>query len=194
MVAEENTNDEMVNTQTAGDAPDSDLDLNDVDALRKRLQEEKERADRSYANWQRVAADMANFKRRTEQERSDASKFANAMLILNLLPIVDDLDRALQNVSAELAGLTWIDGIYLINRKLQVVLENQGLKPIEAVGQPFDPNLHEAVLHGPGEEGKVVAELQRGYVLGDRVIRPSLVKVGNGEPEEQAAPSSSMAS
>ncbi len=182
MSPEENVN-ESAELVTENQDADADLALDNVDALRKRLLEEKERADRAYTNWQRTAADMANFKRRTEQERSDATKYGNAMLILNLLPIVDDLDRALQNLSAELAGLTWIDGIHLINRKLQAILENQGLKAIEAVGQPFDPNFHEAVLRGPGEEGKVLAELQRGYTLSDRVVRPTLVKVGNGESE-----------
>lgn len=182
MFPDENAN-ESAELIAENQGVDADLALDSVDALRKRLLEEKERADRAYANWQRTAADMANFKRRTEQERSDATKYGNAMLILNLLPIVDDLDRALQNLPAELSGLTWIDGIYLINRKLQAILENQGLKPIEAVGQPFDPNFHEAVLRGPGEDGKVLAQLQRGYTLSDRVIRPTLVKVGNGEPE-----------
>lgn len=182
MFPEENTN-ESAELITENHDADADLALDNVDALRQRLLEEKERADRAYTNWQRTAADMANFKRRTEQERSDATKYGNAILILNLLPIVDDLDRALQNLPTQLAGLTWIDGIYLINRKLQAILESQGLKPIEAVGQPFDPNFHEAVLRGPGEEGKVLAELQRGYTLSDRVIRPTLVKVGNGESE-----------
>ncbi|MBI2885644.1 MAG: nucleotide exchange factor GrpE [Chloroflexi bacterium] len=156
----------------------------DVATLSQRLEQERARAESHYASWQRTAADFANFKRRTEQERSDAIKFANAMLMLNILPILDDLERALSSVSADLAGLTWIDGIHLIYRKLQAMLESQGLKVIEAVGQPFDPNRHEAVLRGPGQEGIVLAELQRGYALNDRVIRPTLVKVGTGEQPE----------
>lgn len=160
-----------------------------IAALQQQLEQERARAESHYTSWQRTAADFANFKRRTEQERGDAVKFANAMLMLNILPILDDLERALSSVSADLAGLTWIDGIHLIYRKLQAMLESQGLKAIEAVGQPFDPNLHEAVLRGPGQEGIVLAELQRGYVLNDRVIRPTLVKVGTGEqPEGEAAP------
>lgn len=163
----------------------------DSEALRSSLDEERQRAESYYSSWQRAAADFANYRRRTEQERSESVKFANAMLILNILPVLDDLERALNSVSAELAGLTWIDGIHLIYRKLQAVLEAQGLKAIEAVGQPFDPNYHEAVMHGPGEEGKVVAELQRGYMLHDRVIRPALVKVGSGETAEAGAPPAS---
>ena len=151
------------------------------EALAKQLAEERQRAESFYASWQRSAADFANFKRRTEQERADATRFASAMLIMNILPVLDDLERALQSVSKELAGLTWVDGIQIIYRKLQMVLEAQGLKPIEAVGKAFDPNAHEAVLRAPGEEGIVLAELQRGYMIHDRVIRPALVKVGNGE-------------
>ena len=154
------------------------------EALAKQLAEERQRAESFYASWQRSAADFANFKRRTEQERADATRFANAMLIVNILPVLDDLERALQSVSKELAGLTWVDGIQIIYRKLQMVLEAQGLKPIEAVGKAFDPNAHEAVLRAPGEEGIVLAELQRGYMLHDRVIRPALVKVGNGEADQ----------
>lgn len=153
-----------------------------IEALQQALEQEKSKADTYYTSWQRSAADFANYRRRTEQDRAEASKFANAMLILNILPVLDDLERALNSVSADLAGLTWIDGIHIIYRKLLAVLEAQGLKAIEAVGQPFDPNLHEAVLRAPGEEGKVLSELQRGYLLYDRVIRPTLVKVGTDGP------------
>ena len=152
-----------------------------IETLQQALEQEKSKAESYHTSWQRSAADFANFKRRTEQDRAEASKFANAMLILNILPVLDDLERALNSVSADLAGLTWIDGIHIIYRKLLAVLESQGLKAIEAVGQPFDPNLHEAVLRAPGQEGKVLSELQRGYLLHDRIIRPTLVKVGTGE-------------
>lgn len=152
----------------------------DMLTLQERLKEEQQRAETFYSNWQRTAADFANFKRRTEQERSDASRFASSMLVLSLLPIVDDLERAMGNVPRELTGLTWIDGIHLIYRKLLAMLENQGVAPIEAVGQPFDPNLHEAVMRAPGDEGQVLSELQRGYTLQGRVIRPALVTVGTG--------------
>lgn len=104
------------------------------------------------------------------------------MLVLSLLPVLDDLERAMGNVPRELAGLTWIDGVQLIYRKLLATLEAQGVAPIEAVGQPFDPNLHEAVMRAPGDEGLVLSELQRGYTLQGRVIRPALVTVGAGEP------------
>ena len=105
----------------------------------------------------------------------------NAAFVINLLPLVDDLERALRTVDAKLAGLTWLDGIWLIYRKFQQVLENAGVKEIQADGQPFDPNVHEAIQEAPGEDGKVLSVVQRGYMLGDRVIRPAMVVVGRGQ-------------
>lgn len=182
---------------TQEESAPQDTEPKSLEELQQLLEEEKQRAESYYASWQRAAADFANYKRRTEQERGEAERFASAMLIVHLLPVIDDLERALNSVSKELAGYIWIDGIHLIYRKLQAVLEAQELKPIEALGQPFDPSLHEAVQRAPGEEGKVLAELQRGYTLNGRVVRPTLVTVGAGEAaqatldqSEQPQPSS----
>ncbi len=150
----------------------------DVEGLLKRLDEEKEKAAGYLASWQRAAADYQNYKRRAEQERSEVGRLASASLVINLLPLIDDLERALKTVDVKLAGLTWIDGVWLIYRKFQAVLENFGVKEIPADGQPFDPNSHEAISEAPGEEGKVISIVQKGYTLGDRVIRPAMVIVG----------------
>ena len=112
-----------------------------------------------------------------EQERSEVGRLATASLVINLLPLLDDLERALRTVDTKLAGLTWIDGVWLIYRKLQAVLENAGVKEIEADGVPFDPNVHEAISEAPGEEGTVVSVVQKGYMLGERVVRPARVRV-----------------
>ena len=157
----------------------------DEEALKKALAEEKEKAEGYLANWQRAQADFINYKRRSEQEKGEISKFANASLMFNLLPILDDLERAFTSIPPHLARLTWADGIRLIERKLQASLEVQGLSPIKALGEPFDPKFHEAAMHGKGKEGIVIEELQKGYKLHDRVIRPSMVVVGNGEKEEK---------
>ena len=90
------------------------------------------------------------------------------------------MERALESIPDNITDATWADGIKLIHRKLQSVLQSQGLTDIEAEGENFDPHLHEAMLSGDGEEGKVVEVLQRGYKLHDRVIRPTTVKVGKG--------------
>ena len=157
----------------------------DVEALKQALAEEQAKAETNLAGWQRTQADFVNYKRRNEQDREELGKFANAALIFNLLPVLDDLERAFASVPRNLAKLSWVDGIRLIERKLWATLEAQGLSAIEALGEPFDPNLHEAAMHGKGKEGIVIDELQKGYKLHDRVIRPAMVAVGNGEEDEE---------
>ncbi len=170
----------------SADAPSMEEEPQDVEGLRARLEEEKAKAQSYLEKWQRAAADFQNHKRRVEQERSEMGRLANASFVINLLPLVDDIERALRTVDAKLAGLTWIDGIWLIYRKFQAVLESAGVKEIPAAeGQPFDPQVHEAISEAPGEEGKVVSVVQKGYTLGDRVIRPTMVIVGKADAKEQ---------
>jgi molecular chaperone GrpE len=166
------------------DSPVPAAETEDIDALKAGLEEEKKKAETYLANWQRAAADFQNYKRRTDQEREELGRLANAALVINILPILDDMERALTSVDARLAGLTWVDGIWLIYRKLQAVLEASGVKQIQTEGQQFDPRYHEAVMTGEGEEGKVVSEVQKGYLLGDRVLRPAMVVVGQGSREQ----------
>jgi len=156
--------------------------------LREQLEQERQRADANHAGWQRATADFINFKRRTEQEREDQARFANTALILNVMPAADDLERALQHVEPELEGSVWIEGVRQILRKLKGALAAAGVTEIDAVGQPFDPNLHEAIAEGEGDEGMVVSEAQRGYMLGGRVIRPSMVVVGRGSDPGAGTP------
>ena len=156
----------------------------DIEVLKQALAEEKAKVEANLAGWQRAQADFINYKRRSEQEKEEISKFANAALMLNLLPILDDLERALVSIPPKLVGFTWVEGISLIERKLRASLEVQGLSQIKALGEPFDPNLHEAAMYAKGKEGIVIEELQTGYKLHDRVIRPTMVVVGNGEEEE----------
>ena len=153
--------------------------------LEAQLAEEREKAQSYLASWQRAAADYQNFKRRVDQEREELARLANAALIINLLPIVDDLERALENVDARLAGLTWLDGVRLIHRKFQALLEMSGVGEIAADGEAFDPNVHEAVMFGDGEDGKVIGVVQKGYKLGGRVLRPAMVVVGKGEGQAE---------
>jgi molecular chaperone GrpE len=156
-----------------------------IEELERELGETKARAEEHLYNWQRSAADFSNYKRRTEDERSQLGQFSNAILIGKLLAVLDDFDRALESVPAE-AHDPWIEGVKLVERKLRGVLESEGVSPIEAVGQSFDPNLHEAVAHEETTEhpdNEVIGEVQRGYRLHDRVIRPSLVRVANNPKE-----------
>jgi molecular chaperone GrpE len=145
------------------------------------LASEREKAETYYKNWQRSAADFVNFKRRVEQERSETARLGIAAMVINILPIFDDLDRAVGSVDANLAGLNWVQGVSAIHQKFGRLLEAMGVKEIEAAGKQFDPSCHEAVGKQPGEEGKVLHVVQKGYELQGKVIRPAMVIVGSSE-------------
>ena len=157
---------------------EAEVKIEDVEALKQALAEEKEKTEKYLTNWQRSQADFSNYKRRIEQERGEIVEFANSTLILNLLPILDDLERAFTSLPEQFTKLSWIDGIKLSYNKLKATLEVQGLSEIKAKGEKFDPHLHEAVMRQEGEEGMVIEEIQKGYKLKDKVIRPSMVIVG----------------
>ena len=161
------------------------IETEDVEALKESLSEEKVKAENHLQNWQRTQADFINYKRRSEQEKEEMKEFANSVLICNLLPVLDDLERALSSIPPKLAKLPWAEGIRLIERKFHSVLEAQGVTPIKTKGKQFDPNLHEAAMSAPGREGIVVKEMKRGYRLRDRIIRPATVAVGSGNEENK---------
>ena len=174
---------EMTHDEEDGEPVEAEdvADSGDVESLKKALQEEREKAERYLANWQRAEADFINYKKRSEQERAETAESANAALVKDLLPVLDDLERALGNVPRDFDDPTWVEGIKLIYRKLKGVLEERGLEEIVAEGEEFDPNIHEAVMCVEGEEGKVCEEIQKGYRFRDRLLRPSMVKVGKEE-------------
>lgn len=180
----------MENETQAG-APDAEAGPDGGTAsIEEQLAKAQEAAQRFEDNWKRAAADLQNYKRRAEEERSEARRLAGAAILDNLLPVLDDFERAFATLDLRLRSMTWFDGIALIYRKLEMLLQNNGVKPIESLGKPFDPQFHEAVQHVDGEDGKVIAEIQRGYMLGDRVLRPAMVVVGKGtksEDEESGA-------
>lgn len=146
----------------------------------ERAAKAEQEAEEFRNKWMRAAADFQNLKRRSDQERQDLLRYGNASLIINILPAIDDLERALGNVDAGLAGLTWVEGIAHIYRKFKQTMESAGVTEIQTEGETFDPNVHEAIQYAPGDEGRVISEVQKGYKLGDRVIRPAMVVVGKG--------------
>jgi len=154
--------------------------------LEQQLAEAKAQAAEYLDQWRRTAADLSNYRKRTEREREEITRFSNAALLTRLLPVIDDFDRAMVALPADLRHLTWVEGVALIEHKLRLILEGEGLKPIEAVGKPFDPERHEAVVREETDaypDGQVIAELQRGYELNGRVLRPALVKVAVARPK-----------
>ncbi len=157
-------------------------ELTTVEALAERVVQ----LERESAEWRdqymRTLADMKNLRRRTDTERAELIRSAGAGLLLKLLPVVDDLERAVQSVTDDVANTPWYGGFRLIPQKLANLLETEGVTAIATVGEDFDPNRHEAVIYEPaeGQDGKVTGELQRGYLLREKVLRPSMVKVGQG--------------
>ncbi|RJO62699.1 MAG: nucleotide exchange factor GrpE [Dehalococcoidia bacterium] len=156
-----------------------------IAALKQEIIDAKAKAQEYLEGWQRGQADFVNFKKRLEQDKIDAAKYANAGLILKILPVLDDFERAVGAVPPSMAKEPWVGGINGIARKLESVLESVGLTAIKAQGEFFDPNLHEASGSAPGPEGLVVMELEKGYKLADRVLRPARVMVGNGEGDSE---------
>ena len=168
-----------------GRGPSRAAMLEKIEDLERVLEQVREQSDENLRALQRSAADFANYRRRVDEEREQLSQFSNAVLIGRLLAVLDDFDRALQNVPAA-THEGWVDGVRLVERKLRSLLEAEGVTQIEALGTQFDPNQHEAVVHeetADHPDNQVIGELQRGYRLHDRVIRPALVRVANNPKE-----------
>lgn len=136
---------------------------------------------------QRERASFQNFRRRSEAERTESQQYATGQLLKKLLPVMDDLDRALAHAPA---GEAWVEGVRMVARKFQSLLEAEGVTAVDALGKPFDPTVHEAVAYEDGGDGEdvVMAEFARGYRHRDRVLRPAMVKVGKGQPADSNPP------
>jgi molecular chaperone GrpE len=149
----------------------------EIESLTGQLREAEKKAAEYKDGWARSQADFQNYKKRLERDNELTYITMKGDIIKKILPALDDLERALQNRPADNG---WANGIELIARKLQNVLESEGIKRIEAEGAEFDPNYHEAISHEPADgvkSGFVIAVVQNGYMLGERVIRPALVRV-----------------
>jgi molecular chaperone GrpE len=161
--------------------PDTEYEQSeDIEALQTALAEEKEKAEKYLANWQRSQADLENYIKRSEQEKSGIVESANRMLVSDLLPILDDFERAFSAMPVELHEQNWTEGMRLIYNKIKAVLEAQGLAEIEAKGECVDPSWHEAAGQLEGEEGICVEEIRKGYRFRDKLLRPAMVMVGAG--------------
>ncbi len=156
-----------------GEAENSAL----VEELETSLAKAQSQADEYKDGWQRAVADFQNYKRRVDAEKADTYQTAVGNIMKTYLPVMDDLERALE---ARPENLPWADGIELICRKLHSILEAEGLKKIVTDGQMFDPNFHEAISQEDStehESGQIIAVIRNGYMLGDKVIRPAMVRV-----------------
>jgi len=146
----------------------------------KALKDAQTQAEEYLAGWQRARAELINYKKRVERDQSQIYQDAAGRILKRYLEIVDDFELALKNKPTEGEGAKWAEGIELIYRKLLNILENEGVETIDPKGEPFDPNLHEAITSEDSDEhesGQVIEVLRKGYKLGDRVLRPALVRV-----------------
>jgi molecular chaperone GrpE len=149
-------------------------------SLEMQLEAAKEEAAKNLDGWMRVQAEFANVRKRMEKQRAETYVNATVDVVTRLLPVLDDFGRALGDVPEEFAEHSWVEGMRLVQRKLLTIVEALNVTPIKAVGEPFDPNFHEAIMQEASDEyesGVVTRELQPGYQMGDRVIRPTLVYV-----------------
>jgi molecular chaperone GrpE len=163
-------------------------ELSEADLLRAELEQAQARADEYLDGWQRARAEFANYRRREEQRRQQIEDTIKGQVLAGLLPVMDDMDRAFQAVPRDVCETAWVKGLSLVGHKLQSHLEKAGVAPMAIQpGDVFDPNFHQAVFHGPSAEyaeGRIVEVFQRGYTLGETVLRPAMVYVSSGVPEE----------
>jgi len=172
----ETTQPEAVDT-----APAAEPAAEAAPALEEQLAAAQEEAGRNLEGWQRAAAELANFKRRQEEQMKLQRDRIKGEMLEGVISALDDMDLAFQNVPEEINGqlLGWVEGFRLVQRKLHKILDDQNVMPISTEGQ-FDPNVHEAVSYEPSDthqEGQIIAELRKGYQIGSRVLRPALVRV-----------------
>ena len=163
---------------TSNDVSDDTAELSAaIDALKKKVDEAEAKTSEYKDSWLRSQAEFQNYRKRIERDHEMMYASMKGDIVKRVLPVLDDLERALQNRSAD---DPWANGIELIARKFQNILESEGVKKIEALGAEFDPNFHEAISHEPtngAQSGHVIGVVQNGYMIGDRVIRPALVRV-----------------
>ncbi|MDP4856851.1 MAG: nucleotide exchange factor GrpE [Desulfobacterales bacterium] len=166
-------------------SPESEV----VKDLRSKLEAKTGEAEENFDRLLRVSAEFENYKKRTAREMVDFQKYANQSLLRELLPIIDNLELAIK-AAAEAADSTdtcLLDGVELTRKEILKVFENFHVEPIEALGKPFDPNFHEAVMREESDEhpeNTVVNELQKGYLMHDRLLRPSMVVVAMPKNKE----------
>jgi len=171
----ENVND----SELQGSAPGEETTLTAAPPLEEQVAALQQEKDALHDRLLRTAAEFDNFRKRVDRERRELVEFAASDLLLELLPIVDNFERALQ-APAPPEAEAFRKGVELIHKQMLDLLRKRGVTPIEAVGADFDPNFHQAVIHEASadhREGEVMEELQRGYMLGDRLLRPAMVKV-----------------
>jgi molecular chaperone GrpE len=150
----------------------------------KKLTDTREEAEKNYDLYMRTYAEMENIKKRGIKEREELAKYANESIIKEILPVIDNLDKAISHAQNDENSSALVEGLELTRDGLMKALEKAGLKEVEALGEPFDPNFHESVsqrIDDTVAPGHVIMELQKGYLLNGRLMRPSMVVISQGK-------------
>lgn len=184
---EEEKQSEQENLEDEETSPHSPAELEDPSdaeaqplTMEERLEHLEAQAAEYLDGWQRARAEFVNYKKRVERERAASRARIAAELLTRYLDVLDDLDRTLSEMPENIAATPWSHGLQMVYQKMQQVLESEGVTTIEALGEPFDPNFHEAISFvetDDYDEGRIVDVIQKGYMLGDRVLRPAMVRV-----------------
>ena len=173
-------NSESAPAQGAPAVPMVALSMEEYEALQKAAEQARTQTSEYFEGWQRERADFANYKRRVERDASQTYQNALGSVVKKYLVIVDDLERALKARPTSGEGSAWFEGVELIYRKLVNLLDVEGVKQMDAIHEQFDPSRHEAIMQQDSpdhQSGQIIEVIQPGYLLGDRVIRPALVRV-----------------
>lgn len=172
-----------------GSSTDAELEETDeFTSLREQLDEALREKDQFRAMAQRALADLENYKKRAASEQEELRRNANSRIILKILSVVDDLGRAIDHIPADAVDASWLEGIVLVKRNIDGVMESEGVSRIDAEGQPFEPYQHEAIFYEEkegAEEGMVVSVFRNGYKLHDKVLRAAQVTVSKA-PENKS--------
>ncbi len=166
--------------EAAEELIEAEVLTDEEEALTNELEEWQSKASEYLDGWQRSRADFANYKKRVERDQAQVSQNATASVIKRFLEVMDDLELALKNRPQDGEGAAWSDGVELVYRKFSSILEAEGVTPMQAEGQYFDPNLHEAITNEDNsdyESGQIIEVLKQGYLIADRVLRPAMVRV-----------------
>ena len=179
--APEQASEEVAPDETTLNAVDASIEQ-EQDVTQAKIEAAQAQAHEYLEGWQRARAEFANYKKRIERELKDSHSAAAGTVLRDILPAIDDFERAMSHVPENLQEVPWVGGVGMILRKLNKVLDDYDVEVIDPTGELFDPNRHEAIGMEASDEveaGHVTATMQKGYILGDRVLRPALVRVAS---------------
>lgn len=165
---------------TSAERENVTIPLKDYAAQLEELDDMRQKVDEFSDGWQRERAEFANYRKRIERDREMERQNSKIDIIKKYLVVNDDFERAMKNIPQESVQAAWLEGLQLINQKLKTLLDGEGITAIPAENKAFDPVLHEAISHEDNpdfESGQIIEVVQKGYAIGDRVIRPALVRV-----------------